>query len=288
MGAAVEFLPRGRFPPVTDMTGGGKFRLNKGEWTDDTAMALCLADSLIECNGFDPLDQMHRYWRWGNEGYNSTRPYAFGVGKTVANAMARFRKTGDPYSGSIDPTQSGNGSLMRLAPIPMFFFNRPDQVITFAALSSKTTHGSAECLACCQYFSIVLLRALGGELEKDRLFPTRLDFEAPESFRRIAEQRFRHSSVTEIAGSGYVIESLEAALWCFWHTESFEHAILAATNLGDDADTTAAICGQLAGAYYGSSHIPKTWTQRLYGRENICRIGRQLAGLAELNAELSP
>lgn len=119
VGATVEFVPRGRFAPLTDMVGGGKFRLAPGEWTDDTSMALCLADSLLACNGFDPADQMARYWRWGEEGYRSVRPHPIGMGKNVVQAMRRWRKTGEPYCGSPDPKTSGNGCLMRLAPVPM-------------------------------------------------------------------------------------------------------------------------------------------------------------------------
>ncbi|MCQ4285926.1 ADP-ribosylglycohydrolase family protein [Pseudomonas stutzeri] len=277
VGAAVEFLPRGKFAPVTGLTGGGKFRLNKGEWTDDTAMALCLGESLIERNGFDPLDQMQRYWRWANEGHNSCRSHAFGIGKTVAAALVRFQRTGEPYSGETDSASSGNGSLMRLAPIPMYFARRPKDAIDFAALSSSTTHASAECLACCQYFALVLLRALVGEQDKAKLFPDEVDFEMPNSTTRIKHQRFKNLTADEIVGSGYVVESLEAALWCFWHTDSFEAAILAAANLGDDADTTAAICGQLAGAYYGSSGIPEDWTSSLYLQDHIRKMARQLA-----------
>jgi len=280
VGATVEFMPRGRFEPVTGMTGGGKFRLNKGEWTDDTAMALCLGESLIECNGFDPLDQMQRYWRWANEGHNSCRSHAFGIGKTIAAALARFQRTGEPYSGAIDSASSGNGSLMRLAPIPMYFARRPKDAIDFATLSSSTTHASAECLACCRYFALVLLRALAGEQDKTSLFPDEVEFEMPDSTARVMDQRFKNLTADEIVGSGYVVESLEAALWCFWHTDSFEAAILAAANLGDDADTTAAICGQLAGAYYGSSEIPEDWTGSLYRQEDIRKIARQLAGQA--------
>lgn len=259
------------------MTGGGKFRLRKGEWTDDTSMALCLAESLIERRGFDPLDQMQRYWRGANEGHNSCRSHAFGIGKTVAAALARFQKTGEPYSGATDSSASGNGSLMRLAPIPMFYAHRPTDAVEYSALSSKTTHASADCLACCRFFALILLRALSGEQDKAMLFPLEVDFDKPESVARIIEQRFRNLSEEEVVGSGYVVESLEAALWCFWHTDSFEAAILAAANLGDDADTTAAICGQLAGAYYGSGKIPKDWTSCLYLGDHIREIARQLA-----------
>lgn len=279
VGTTVEFIPRGRFAPVTDMTGGGKFRLQKGEWTDDTSMALCLAESLIERGGFDPLDQMQRYWRWADQGHNSCRPYAFGIGKTVAKALSRFHKTGEPYSGSTDSSASGNGSLMRLAPIPMFYLHSLDQALDFAALSSRTTHASEECLASCRYFALVLVRALAGETDKAALFPTQCDFTFPRALTPIIEQRFRHVQQADISGSGYVVESLEAALWCFWHTDNFRDAILAAANLGDDADTTAAICGQLAGAYYGVSQIPEDWVSSLYRAEDMRRMARRLGSV---------
>lgn len=277
VGTAVEFMPRGRFDPVTGMSGGGKFRLRKGEWTDDTSMALCLAESLIECGGFDPLDQMRRYWRWADEGHNSCRPHAIGIGKTVAAALIQFQKTGDPYSGSTDAKSSGNGSLMRLAPIAMHYANEPDRAQEFAALSSRTTHASEECLASCRYFALLLSRALAGESDKAKLFPTRAEFDPPETLRRITDLRFRDASETEVSGSGYVIESLEAALWCFWHTDNLKDAILAAANLGDDADTTAAICGQLAGAFYGIDQFPEDWLESLHRGDDIRRIARQLA-----------
>lgn len=276
----MEFVPRGRFAPLTEMSGGGKFRLNKGEWTDDTSMALCLAESLIERKGFDPLDQMQRYWRWADEGHNSCRSHAFGIGKTIAAALARFHKTGEPYSGETDVAASGNGSLMRLAPIPMFYARSPSEAIEYSALSSKTTHASVECLACCRYFTLVLLRALSGERDKAMLFPDEMSFEMPVSTARIIEQRFRNLSEGEVVGSGYVVECLEAALWCFWHTDSFEAAILASANLGDDADTTAAICGQLAGAYYGSRGIPDDWTRSLYRGDYLRIVAQKLAGQA--------
>lgn len=282
VGVAVEFLPRGRFAPLTTMTGGGKFRLRKGEWTDDTAMALCLAESLLECGGFDPLDQMQRYWRWANEGHNSCRPHAIGIGKTVAAALTRFHRTGEPYSGSTDARSSGNGSLMRLAPIPMYYANEPEMQ-EFAALSSRTTHASEECLASCRYFALVLSRALAGESDKAKLFPARAEFDPPEALRRITDLRFRDATESAVSGSGYVVESLEAALWCFWHTGNFADAILAAANLGDDADTTAAICGQLAGAFYGMKQIPEDWLESLHRRDDIRRMARQLAASRQVS-----
>lgn len=247
VGAAVEFYPRGRFEPVTDMRGGGKFRIARGEWTDDTSMALCLADSLIEKNGFDAQDQMERYWKWGNEGYLSCRPQAFGIGKTVAKSLSTFRRTGNPYAGPTDPNTAGNGSIMRLAPVVLYYYPDYEKVIHYAGESSLTTHGAAECVSSCRSLAHIIFKALEGE-------------------RGVGNNK----SIDQIRGSGYVIESLEAALWCFHQTDSFEQAILMAANLGDDADTTAAICGQVAGAFYGVENIPSNWLHHLRMRSLIC------------------
>ncbi len=142
VGTSVEFRARGTFPPVTDMVGGGPFGLAPGQWTDDTSMALCLAASLCERDGFDARDQMDRYLRWMREGYMSSTGACFDIGNTVASALRRYRETGEPFSGSTDPQSAGNGCIMRLAPIPMFYFPDIDAVERYAAESSRTTHGA--------------------------------------------------------------------------------------------------------------------------------------------------
>lgn len=133
LGTSVEFKKPGSFPPVTTIIGGGVFDLQAGEWTDDTSMTLCLAESLIESRGFDPADQMRRYCRWKNEGYLSSNGRCFDIGGTVGAALRHFERTGEPFSGSLDPHAAGNGSLMRLAPIPLFFASDPRAAIKFAA-----------------------------------------------------------------------------------------------------------------------------------------------------------
>ncbi|HNQ86957.1 MAG TPA: ADP-ribosylglycohydrolase family protein, partial [Deltaproteobacteria bacterium] len=139
VGTTLEFKPRGSFEPITDMVGGGPFNLEPGQWTDDTSMALCLAESLIKKKGFDPLDQMERYVRWYRTGYLSSTEVCFDIGGTTASALRRFEKTRDPFSGSTDSHSAGNGSLMRLAPVPLFFFPDRDAMIFYAGESSRTT-----------------------------------------------------------------------------------------------------------------------------------------------------
>jgi DNA (cytosine-5)-methyltransferase 1 len=162
VGTTVEFQTRGSFTPLTDMVGGGPFDLVPGQWTDDTSMALCLATSLLEQGRFDPKDQMDRYWQWYNDGYLSSTGDCFDIGNTVFLALASYRKSGDPFSGSTHPNTAGNGSIMRLAPVLMFYY--PDRALTlqFSVESSRTTHGTAECLDACRLFGDILYRALDG------------------------------------------------------------------------------------------------------------------------------
>lgn len=275
VGTAVEFMSRGSFEPVTDMIGGGVFRLKAGQWTDDTSMALCLATSLTARKGFDPTDQMERYWEWFRHGYLSSTGECFDIGNTVRQALERFRHTGDPFSGSTDEYASGNGSLMRLAPVPMFYFPDVEKTLFFAKESSRTTHGSAECVEACQLLAEMILLALSGKEKNEILFQTTNPPMSPK-ITAIARGEYRSKSRKQIQGTGYVVSSLEAALWCFHTTASYEEAILEATNLGDDADTTAAICGQLAGTYYGESGIPVKWLDKLYMRNEIAKLADDL------------
>jgi ADP-ribosyl-[dinitrogen reductase] hydrolase len=150
VGTSVEFHPRDTFEPLTDMMGGGPFNLMPGQWTGDTSMALCLGTSLAERDGFDPRDQIERYSRWADEGYLSSTGTCFDIGDTVASALRRFRRTGEPYAGSTDPQSAGNGCIMRLAPIPMFFYPDLKKAERYGAESSRTTHGATEYVDACR------------------------------------------------------------------------------------------------------------------------------------------
>lgn len=276
VGTALEFKPRGSFTPIKDMVGGGPFGLNPGEWTDDTSMALCLAVSLIERCGFDPNDQMERYVRWFQEGYFSSVGRCFDIGITTRSALYRFGSTGEPYSGSADPYSAGNGCLMRLAPVPLFFYPDKEAAEHYAAESSKTTHGAAECIDACRLYARILCRTLDGLPKNELLLLDQEIFVGEPSIVRIAQGNYFGKSESEIRGSGYVVACLEAALWCFHQTESFEDAILTAANLGDDADTTAAVCGQIAGAYYGRQNIPPRWLEKVVMQEEIALLADRL------------
>jgi ADP-ribosylglycohydrolase len=287
LGTTLEFRSPGSFEPITDIVGGGPFNLPAGAWTDDTSMALCLAESLIECRGFDPADQMKRYCRWREEGYFSSTGRCFDIGVTTARSLNEYRATGEPFSGRANPDAAGNGSIMRLAPVPLAFAADPRLAHGRAADSSRTTHGAAECLDACRYLAGLIVGALTGLPKSELLAPHYSPVagvwkEAPlaPKIAAVAAGSFRERQPPAIRGSGYVVASLEAALWAFHNSDNFRDGALLAVNLGDDADTTGAVYGQLAGAYYGEAGIPDGWRQCLVMRETIETLADGLFDLA--------
>ena len=277
VGTTLEFKPRGTFVPITDMVGGGPFGLQAGQWTDDTSMALCLATSLVENDGFSAQDQMNRYVNWYEHGYLSSTGRCFDIGNTTRAALHQYQQTGNPYSGSTHPNAAGNGSLMRLAPVPLFFYPDREKMRHYSAESSRTTHSAAACLDACRLFADMLYLALSGADKETILSGSDPAIVTEPPIQAIARGSYQQKTVAQIRGSGYVVDSLEAALYCFWQTNSYQEAVLAAANLGDDADTTAAICGQIAGAYYGLSGIPVSWLDKLTLRPEMMTLADQLA-----------
>lgn len=274
VGTTVEFSPRGSFTPLTDMVGGGPFGLKAGQWTDDTSMAMCLAESLVRCGGFDARDQMNRYVNWYQHGYWSSTGTCFDIGNATRGALNNYLTTGEPLAGNDDPGSAGNGSIMRLAPVVLRYLDAPD-MLEMAVLSSRTTHAAAECLDACRLFATVLARALDGQSKEEVLNLGTVSV-CSEGLRGIAEGSYLSKSRDQIQGTGYVVHSLEAALWCFATTHTFADAVLAAANLGDDADTTAAVVGQVAGAFYGASGLPAHWLERLHQRADIEQLADTL------------
>lgn len=277
VGTTVEFCERGSFPPVTDMVGGGPFQLPSGAWTDDTSMALCLATSLVELGRFDPADQMRRYCAWYEKGYLSSTGRCFDIGGTVRGALARFQKTGEPLAGQPDPQSAGNGCIMRLAPVPMFFHPDVEEAMRWSGESSRPTHGAPECIESCQLLGSMICAALSGRSKDEILFAHEPSRFQSAKVRALAAGDYRTKKADAICGSGYVIDCLEASAWCFWQSNTFQDAVLMAVNLGDDADTTGAVCGQIAGAFYGEEGIPPAWLSRLIMIEEIRALSDRLA-----------
>ena len=262
------------------MIGGGPFGLPAGAWTDDTSMALCLAESLVERRGFDPVDQLERYVRWYRHGHLSSTGRCFDIGNATAAALRRFEQTREPYPGDAAPHAAGNGPLMKLAPVPLAFAADHDAAVEHAALSARTTHGDPRAADASRVLASMLVRAVGGA-EKNEVLQAgaALDALHPE-VAAVAAGSFTERRPPEIRGAGFVVAALEAALWALHTTNTYEEGALAAVNLGDDADTTAAIYGQLAGALQGTAAIPDRWLEKLVLRDRIVELADGLHELA--------
>lgn len=195
VGTTVEFRARGSFPPITDMVGGGPFSLLAGQWTDDTSMALCLAESLVHMNDCVPADQMTRYCRWYENGHWSSTGRCFDIGNTTRSALHSFQASGNPLAGSTEPHAAGNGSIMRLAPIPMFYAGIEELVEEMSALSSRTTHAALECVEACRVFGVAISRALMGNPKRTVLDLSNLSLESPK-IRAIACERFEDQGMS--------------------------------------------------------------------------------------------
>jgi ADP-ribosylglycohydrolase len=246
-------------------------------------MALCLAESLVEMQDFDPVDQLRRYVRWFREGHMSSTGFCFDIGNTTRDALMQFERSGEPYPGPTGECTAGNGSLMRLAPVAMFYANEPERAIEHCGESSRTTHGAHTAVDACRFYGGLLVSALGGATKATLLS----ELHAPvggywqqhdlhSQILAIAKGSYKQKNPPEIKGSGFVVRSLEAALWAFYHGKNFREGALLAVNLGDDADTTGAVYGQIAGAYYGLDGIPGEWLEVLVMRETIYALSKEL------------
>ena len=274
LGTTLEFKERDSYPRLTDMVGGGPFNLKAGEWTDDMTMALALADSLNAHPHLDERDLMDRFVSWYETGAYSCTGHCFDIGITTRQALQRFKADGNPAAGSTDPRSAGNGSLMRLSPVAIRHWQDKDSLSDIAARQSWTTHGAAEAVGACSAFANILADVIAGNTRsmvlRSRTNPW------PPAIAAIMAGDWRGKHRDQVRSSGYVVHSLEAALWCVGRTGNFADAVLLAANLGDDADTVAAITGQLAGALYGASGIPADWLARLAWRERIEAVAGRL------------
>lgn len=286
LGGPVEFMAPGHFLAVQGYGRGGPHGLEPGEWTDDTSMALALASSIGE-KGWDLGDQMDRYSAWMNEGRYSVKGWCFDIGGTTRQSIEMYALTRDPRRcASRQEGDSGNGSIMRLAPVPIMYHRLfPDDLeslCTFAEESSLTTHASEQCLSACSYLACVLAALINGEDRDEVLNPAGPVYEA--LYRRRHMNQLVHevargsylSKSKRIEASGWVIHTLEAALWAFHDAPDFRTAVLKAVNLGGDADTVGAVCGQLAGATWGESGIPPEWLDGLARKDMIEDAARMI------------
>ena len=287
LGVPVEFTPRSELKrqPVTDMIGQGTHGQPPGTWSDDSSLAFCLAESL--CQGFDLQDIAHKFCRWLDEGYWTPFGQVFDVGGTTAEAISRLKEGVNPVeAGGRDEFSNGNGSLMRILPLAYYVEEMSlEKQFELTHQVSCLTHGHPRSqMACGIYiqFAVNLLhgqepgeayKAMAAEVIK---YYSRLPYrcELPH-FSRILEANIQKLSEESIKSSGYVIDTLEASLWCFLNSKSYEETVLKAVNLGDDADTTGAVAGGIAGLYYGLAAIPERWLNTLARKDDILDLARR-------------
>ena len=252
--AATQFRRPGRFTPVGDMLGGGPFDLPRGGWSDDTAITLCLAESLLERQGFDAHDQVARYRRWQQAGYLSATGQCLGITAGTARALALAQWRRQAFSGSHDPGILDPESLSRVAPVAMYFFAQGATVAAEqAAEAARTTCQAPLVLASCRALARALHAALSGRSKSAIVAAARVP---DESLVPLADSAPPDSAPAVLA----------AALDAFDRTPNFREAVLAAANLGGSSDVVSAVCGALAGAHYSLGAIPAHWRDSLLNR----------------------
>ena len=268
LGAPVEFADRGTFEPVTSYRSGGRFNLPAGAWTDDTAMALCLAQSLIEQRTLNNEDLLNKFCDWAENGTNTSTGIAVGIGQNTLRVLGDFRRNGYLEALPFGAKNDGNGSLMRLAPVSCFAKDNVEVALALAGLQSKATHASVHAEQFCQILAELLCHLFNG---KPLLWAVEQANNRPRNneISVMMRRNIVEESEADIQSGGYVINTLHAALWSNLTADSFESAVLRACNLGDDADTTAAVAGQIAGAMCGYSNIPQDFKDGLIDERKL-------------------
>jgi len=280
LGAPVEFCRRDTFEPVTGMRAGGYFKLPAGAWTDDTAMALCLAESLIEHPELDQKDLLDRFCLWADKGVNTSTGVCVGIGQNTLRVLGNYHRKGELFAPETRQKSDGNGAIMRLAPVAVRHWRNPSKAQRIAGLQSRTTHYSDLSAAACEALTVILSAQIIGSDWETASKPTSAEH-WPDAIQAISVEDWSGRDRESISSTGFVVHTLEAALWAVDTTNSFSAAVLKAVNLGDDADSVGAVAGQLAGARYGLSAIPQIWLDALIHQAEIERIGRTLFHASE-------
>lgn len=283
VGTTNEFKVAGTFKPITDMVGGGPFLLKPGQWTDDTSMALCLADSLLAKGHYDSFDVMERYQRWFSKGYRSSTDRCFDIGGQVRAALFDFEHEQRVPVTAERSDRAGNGAIMRLAPVVIAGFEHREirEIVVTAGLSARETHYSVEAEAATEVFAALLVGALLG-WAPEHIINVGWASTGPafdEMAARVISTDPDERASWESETSGYIVHGLRLAVHGLLDFPSFKDATLAIANMGGDSDTNAAIYGQLGGAYFGIEAIPASWRSTLHQGEEIDALARALVDL---------
>jgi ADP-ribosyl-[dinitrogen reductase] hydrolase len=254
LGAPNEFMrPDEIKTPITDMVGGGVHDTACGEWTDDGAMAVAIADAYITKQGFAPNEIALNFMTWRKSGHFGTRNYVFDIGRTCSTSIDRMT-TEHPYAGGTDRYASGNGSLMRLAPIMLANHTCIPMAIAESVAVSLMTHGNKDIV---QYTTAFVTETMAGKRAEDFA-------------------HLRKFSTREYRTQGTIMHSYNMAWQGVLQNEGFEDALIYVVNKGHDADTNGAVAGMLAGRLYGYSNIPKRWLDKLVKRDELLAMAEVL------------
>ena len=288
LGTSFESGPRRRPEIVLDMMGAGPHGLEPGEWTDDTAMALCLMDSLVAKHGrVMHCDLMRRFSDWMENGRNSCTGTAFDIGWTTRGSISEYLETGNPITGPTGRDGAGNGGIMRLAPAVVANLGSEDAAVRAAVEQSRTTHGAPQCLEAADLMARVLHRLINRKDGDPHRLVTIQGRYAEAEISALATGAHLAKPRDEIKSTGYVVHTLEAALWSFSKHRSFEDVLTEAINLGGDTDTVGAVAGQIAGAAYGLSNIPKRWLAELKWHDDIVARTQSLMNVSNVSGRPS-
>ncbi len=283
LGAPVEFKKRGSFPKITSYQDGGEFNLKAGQWTDDTSLMLCVLTSLLEKKEYDLKDQMEKFMKWWKEGYLSSTGVCFDIGNTTKASLMRYENTGKIFSGN-ESDKASNGALMRLAPVPLFFHRDINQAMIETANQSKTTHAPLECIESAKILSFVIASIMNGDSKEKILNFKNYTEVVSKKFEPIISGKSFKLSPHEINAEGLAFNTLEAALYAFYHFDNFFDGLLFVVNLGDDSDTVGAVYGQMAGCFYGLSNIPSFLLEGLYQGEQLLKLSLEFSNLIEVRS----
>ncbi len=300
VGVPVEFYIREKLKksPVTDMLGGGNRRLPAGTWSDDSSMLLCTLQSIVDREKIDYTDMMSKFLRWAQEDYMTPHGKTFGMGQIVLKAILNFSKGIEASDcGSGGERDNGNGSLMRILPIALYINFKSmqscytlDEKLSIIHQSSAITHSHQRSQIACGIYYFIVQELLTKQSVSSILIALKRardyykDYEEAKYFARIFSTDFRKTQEEDIESSGYVVHTLESALWCLLNSTDYKDCVLKAVNLGGDADTIAAIAGGLAGILYGEESIPRKWIQKL---ERIDRIQEMCIEFTEMEGDFN-
>ncbi len=295
LGVPVEFRPRSvlKEHPVTTMTGHGMHNQPLGTWSDDSSLTLCLVDSL--CGGFNTRDIADKFEAWLGKGLWTAHGSVFDIGSTTFQAICDFTRVSDPtLAGPTHERSNGNGSLMRILPMALAFAEMaPELRMERACQVSRITHGHVRSQIGCAIYVETAVQLLTGVAPAEAIavasnvvLSSRAAATAAwraelAEYSRVLNGQLARMTEDEVHSSGYVVHTLEAALWCLLTSDSYAETVLKAVNLGDDTDTTGAVAGGLAGIVYGPQAIPQDWLDALARRKDIETLCRSFAGSIE-------